>query len=88
MVCLPITPLNYFLSCHCRKDESARLQQVVQHPEFQNDPLAAITSHLSATLPPPPPAPRPKMDKKQRKLEKKRRAQMAKANAASNDMAE
>lgn len=37
--------------------ESQRLQQVLAHPSFQADPVAAITNHLTATLPPAP-APR------------------------------
>ncbi|KAI8465301.1 MAG: hypothetical protein J3K34DRAFT_396195 [Monoraphidium minutum] len=36
--------------------EAHRLQQVLEHPSYQADPLAAITHHLQATLPPPPPA--------------------------------
>ena len=31
--------------------ETERLQQVLQHPQFMANPLAAITSHLAATLP-------------------------------------
>ena len=29
--------------------------QVLAHPQFQADPIAAVTSHLQATLPPPEP---------------------------------
>lgn len=43
----------------CRDRETARLQQVLVHPQFQADPVAAVTAHLAATLPPPPPAPKP-----------------------------
>lgn len=41
----------------CRKrlkitaTETVRLQQVLEHPQFQADPFAAIQSHLNATLP-------------------------------------
>lgn len=37
--------------------ETARLQQVLQHPVFQSNPIAAITNHLKSTLPAPPAAP-------------------------------
>lgn len=30
------------------------MQQVVQHPLYMKDPIAAITHHLAATLPPAP----------------------------------
>jgi len=67
----------------CSKDESERIKQVLQHPEFQKDPLAAITSHLSASLPPPP-LEVPIKDNKQRKFEKKRRARLAKIGGEGN----
>lgn len=31
--------------------ETQRLQQVLQHPTYQADPILAITNHLTATLP-------------------------------------
>lgn len=31
--------------------ESARMQAVLRHPTFQEDPIQAICSHLTATLP-------------------------------------
>jgi len=37
--------------------ETARMAQVLAHPQYRADPLAAITHHLNATLPPPPPEP-------------------------------
>lgn len=43
----------------CRTQETERLQQVLSHPQFKEDPIAAITNHLMATMPaagPPPPA--------------------------------
>ena len=43
----------------CRDRETERLQQVLVHPQFAADPVAAVTAHLAATLPPPPPAPKP-----------------------------
>jgi hypothetical protein len=36
--------------------EGQRLQQVLEHPAFKADPLAAIAHHLQATLPPAPAA--------------------------------
>lgn len=38
--------------------ESERLQQVLAHPQFKLNPIAAVTAHLTATLPPVPPMPR------------------------------
>eukprot|EP00879_Flechtneria_rotunda_P017034 GHRR01017838.1.p1 GENE.GHRR01017838.1~~GHRR01017838.1.p1 ORF type:complete len:175 (+),score=66.63 GHRR01017838.1:385-909(+) len=34
--------------------ETQRLQQVLQHPLYQADPIQAITNHLTNTMPPPP----------------------------------
>ena len=34
-------------------EESQRLQQVLQHPVFLKDPIAAVTNHLNNTLPSP-----------------------------------
>lgn len=39
---------------HILAEESSRLQQVLQHPAYVADPIAAITNHLRHTLPPPP----------------------------------
>ncbi|CAL8463378.1 g2912 [Coccomyxa elongata] len=50
--------------------ETKRLHQVLAHPQYRSDPIAAITSHLSATLPPPPEAPKPKPDPSMRKQQK------------------
>ncbi|GLI70004.1 hypothetical protein VaNZ11_014738 [Volvox africanus] len=38
------------------KEESKRLQQVLHHKLYKEDPIAAITNHLRRTLPPPTPA--------------------------------
>lgn len=38
------------------EQEAGRLQQVLHHPQFIADPLAAVRTHLSATLPEAPPA--------------------------------
>ncbi len=46
------------------------MSQVLAHPQYRSDPIAAITSHLSATLPPPPEAPKPKPDPSMRKQQK------------------
>ena len=46
------------------------MSQVLAHPQYRSDPIAAITSHLSATLPPPPEAPKPKLDPIMRKQQK------------------
>ena len=75
------------------KEETARMLQVCDHPQFQSDPLAALTSHLSATLPPPPVAStaddrnihRRKMDKKTRKAQRAASEALA---AASHGMVE
>ena len=40
----------------CRARESGRLQAVLANPQFRADPIAAITKHLEATLPPVPAA--------------------------------
>jgi hypothetical protein len=70
----------------CRNEESERLQQVLQHPTFQADPLAAIASHLEATMPPPPAPLKPTMDAKQKKHQKMMKKQKLKAEQQSNDM--
>mmetsp|Transcript_20281 Transcript_20281/g.61108 ORF Transcript_20281/g.61108 Transcript_20281/m.61108 type:complete len:197 (-) Transcript_20281:201-791(-) len=38
--------------------EAVRLEQVLGHPQFIADPIAAITAHLEATMPPKPPPPK------------------------------
>ncbi|KAF8055334.1 KLHDC4 [Scenedesmus sp. PABB004] len=38
--------------------EGARLAAVLGHPQYRADPVAAITNHLTATLPPPPAPPK------------------------------
>lgn len=40
-----------------QQKESARLKQVLAHPQFIADPFAAVMNHLNATLPPPPERP-------------------------------
>ena len=56
-----------------RAKESARAQQVVQHPLYKLDPIQAISNHLNATLPA---APAPKAaraaDKGKRPRKKKK----------------
>ncbi len=51
--------------------------QVLAHPQFRADPIAAISSHLAATLPPTPPPPKAPADpakrKQQKQLAKQRR---------------
>nr|BCL66213.1 hypothetical protein [Volvox reticuliferus]BCL66281.1 hypothetical protein [Volvox reticuliferus] len=47
------------------KEESKRLQQVLHHKLYKEDPIAAITNHLRRTLPPPPPAKPPASKKAQ-----------------------
>lgn len=39
----------------CSQVETTRMQQVLAHPDFQANPLAAIRNHLAATLPEPAP---------------------------------
>nr|ADI46820.1 MT0044f [Volvox carteri f. nagariensis] len=41
---------------HILGEESKRLQQVLQHKLYKEDPIAAITNHLRHTLPPAPPS--------------------------------
>ena len=69
--------------------EAPRLQQVLAHPQFQANPLAAVASHLAATLPPPPPPPAarqaPKDAAAARREKKKRRRERARAEAAMGD---
>ncbi|KAG7667476.1 hypothetical protein Ndes2526B_g03482 [Nannochloris sp. 'desiccata'] len=67
-------------------EESERLQQVLQHPTFQADPLAAIATHLEATMPPPPPPPKLSMDAKQKKHQKKLKKLKLKAEQQGDDM--
>lgn len=68
--------------------EMQRLQQVLQHPQFVANPLAAVTSHLAATLPaaPPPPSTQAAKDPAQlRREKKKRRKERAAAGRAMAD---
>lgn len=68
--------------------EAPRMQQVMQHPQFQANPIAAIASHLSATLPPPPPPQRLVTAEEQQQLRRdkkwrqRQRTSTAKAAAA------
>ncbi|CAK0740061.1 hypothetical protein CVIRNUC_001221 [Coccomyxa viridis] len=68
--------------------ESKRLQQVLSHPQFQADPISAITHHLTANLPPAPEAPKPKADPLMRKQQKARRKWEKKLHAGPEQMAE
>lgn len=66
--------------------ESARLQAVLQHPQFQQDPLKAITMHLNATLAPrtaiaDAPKSRDQHGKQDRKEKKRRRKAMLRLGA-------
>lgn len=68
--------------------ETQRLQAVLQHPQFQANPLAAVASHLAATLPavPPPPTKGPAKDAATlRREKKKRRKERARQEAAMGD---
>jgi hypothetical protein len=68
--------------------ESGRLQQVLAHPQFQADPLAAVASHLAATLPPPPQQPSKQQLKdpaQLRREKKKRRKERAAAERAMTE---
>lgn len=68
--------------------ETQRLQQVLSHPQFVANPLAAVASHLAATLPaaPPPPSQLPAKDAAAlRREKKKRRKERARAEAAMGD---
>ncbi len=49
------------------------LKQVLGHAQYQANPIAAITSHLSSTLPAAPEPPKPKATPQDRKLQKARR---------------
>lgn len=60
--------------------ETARLQQVLAHPDFKANPLAAIKNHLAATLPEPAPQPQRsalKMNHTHRGNHKKKKPQAA-----------
>lgn len=62
---------------NCRDRETARLQQVLVHPQFKADPVAAVTAHLAATLPPPPRAPKPARKQEQQPGSRKARQRAA-----------
>ncbi|KAL6771405.1 hypothetical protein ACKKBG_A26235 [Auxenochlorella protothecoides x Auxenochlorella symbiontica] len=55
------------------KSEAERLKSVLSNPVFQADPLAAVRSHLEATLPSAPPPAAPTIPPAQRRKEKKAR---------------
>lgn len=64
------------------------MAQVLAHPQYRLDPIAAITSHLAATLPPPPEAPKPKPDpgmRKQQKALRKWKQKLQGPNAMADD---
>lgn len=69
--------------------ETARLQQVLTHPQFQANPLAAVVSHLAATVPAAPPKPAARQQQKDaatlRREKKKRRKERAREAAAMGD---
>ena len=44
---------------------------MVNNSVFRTNPLAAIATHLEATLPPPPPAPRKQLTKAQKRKARK-----------------
>lgn len=73
------------------KEEANRLQAVLQHPQYQADPLAAINNHLEATLPPrprPPPFRKAKRQgPRQQRLAKKLKKQQMEAEQRANEMA-
>jgi len=50
--------------------ETARLHQVVKHPVFKSDPIAAITNHLKNSLPAPPAPAQPAASKGRSKQKK------------------
>ena len=58
---------------HDTSREFAWRVQVLSHPQFQADPVAAIAHHLNANLPPAPEPPKPKADRLMRKQQKARR---------------
>lgn len=70
--------------------EAPRMQAVLSHPQFQANPIAAIASHLSATLPPPPPPPAvcSKAEQQARRREKKRRQRQRASAARAADRCE
>lgn len=68
------------------RQETGRLQQVLAHPKFQQDPFAAVAAHLEATMPAavaPPKAPLKPEEVRAKRREKKKRA---KQRAAAADM--
>ena len=76
------------------KDETKRMIQVLDHPQFQANPLAALTSHLTATLPPPPERTevvkndRQRMDKRTKRARRAAAAAVASASVPQNVMLE
>lgn len=61
-----------------RQVETTRMQQVLAHPEFQANPLAAIRNHLAATLPEAVPV---KPQNKQQQQSRRPKQKKAKAQA-------
>jgi hypothetical protein len=57
---------------HTESREAARLKKVLKNDFYQSNPLAAITGHLNATLPPAP-APPKKQDQQKPKQRKKKK---------------
>ena len=58
----------------CRQLETDRMQQVLAHPQYMANPLAAIRNHLEATLPAAAP-PKPPQHNKLSKAQLRRRKQ-------------
>nr|BBC28446.1 ribosome biogenesis protein SLX9, homolog of Volvox carteri MT0044 [Yamagishiella unicocca] len=69
---------------HILLEESQRLQQVLQHPLYKKDPIAAITNHLQHTLPPvPPPKPIRNKDTGKKKSKDNKRNKIAAGGAVN-----
>ncbi|KAG2493163.1 hypothetical protein HYH03_008585 [Edaphochlamys debaryana] len=71
---------------HILAEESARLQQVLKHPLYRQDPIAAITNHLAHTLPPVPAA-KPAAEKGQGKGQAKGKGKKKGGKGRSDDAA-
>ena len=62
--------------------------QVINHTDFQADPIAAVMHHLNATLPPAPPPPRPAVDcvrQKNQTLRRRREKALEAKSARRNE---
>ena len=65
---------------HVTQAETGRLQQVLQHPVYKQDPVAALQEHLKATLPAP--AEQPQEKKAQQRPPRNRKRGKIKGVAA------